>query len=176
MRRNYRPRNTGTRWPDGNTASASCFSQVVLPNVMRKETSRSSTETSASALESPLVMALEEAIHILFTTGYPSISRVALGLRVPVRTLQRRLHNQGLTYSELIDFLRQREAYRKLMAKGESIVHIVAAMGYADPSSFSRAFRRWTNMPPSAYRRRSRRTRGDDVKFAARGGYGSNLT
>jgi AraC-like DNA-binding protein len=84
--------------------------------------------------------------------GYPSVERIAEQLRLPVRTLQRRLNEQGLTYSELIEELRYREACRLLKRTEKRVAAISAALGYADPSHFSRAFRRWSGMRPSQYR------------------------
>ena len=46
--------------------------------------------------------------------GYPSVERVAERLNVRVRTLQRRLNEQGLTYSDLVETFRYREASRLL--------------------------------------------------------------
>ncbi len=110
------------------------------------------TEIPQSAVGSPLLVALEEAMGVQ-PAGYPMINRVAAVMGIPIRTLQRRLNDEGLTYSRVVEILRQREAYRKLSGTGHSIAHIAATLGYSDPSSFSRAFKRWSNMSPSDYRR-----------------------
>ena len=84
--------------------------------------------------------------------GYPSVERVAQRMQVAVRTLQRRLNEQGLTYSDLVEKLRYREACRMLKRTEKPVAAIAAALGYTDPSHFSRAFRRWSGMRPSQYR------------------------
>ena len=84
--------------------------------------------------------------------GYPSVEHVAELLRLPVRTLQRRLNEQGLTYSDLVEDLRYREACRLLKRTDKPVAAIATALGYTDPSHFSRAFRRWSGMRPSQYR------------------------
>lgn len=147
--------NSGATWPDDKHGWATCFVQAVPSVVMQKKTIKLSAKISGSGLESSLVIDLEEAIRVLLKTGHPSIDRVAYGLDLSTRTLQRRLREQGLTYSQLIEFVRQREAHRKLRATNESVAQIAIALGYADPSSFSRAFRRWAGRSPSAYRRQS---------------------
>ena len=110
------------------------------------------TKMPASAAGSPLLVALEEAMGVQ-PAGYPTINRVAVSMGMPIRTLQRRLIDEGLTYSRVVEIRRQREAYRKLSGTGQSIAHIGATLGYSDPSSFSRAFKRWSHMSPSDYRR-----------------------
>lgn len=85
---------------------------------------------------------------------YPTIARTARLLGVPVRTLQRRLRQDGLSYSELVEKTRLELACRLLDTPDGSVAQVAKALGYADPGSFSRAFRRWTDMSPRAYRRR----------------------
>ena len=110
------------------------------------------TVKPASVAGSPLLVALEEAMGVP-PPGSPRIDRVAVSIGIPSRTLQRRLNAEGLTYSRVVEILRRREACRKLRGTGQSIAHIAATLGYSDPSSFSRAFKRWSNMSPSDYRR-----------------------
>ena len=110
------------------------------------------TEIPQSVVESPLLVALEEAMDVQ-PAGYPTINGVAVAIGMPIRTLQRRLIDVGLTYSRVVEIRRQREACRKLSGTGQSIAHIAATLGYSDPSSFSRAFKRWSDMSPSDYRR-----------------------
>lgn len=85
---------------------------------------------------------------------YPTVDYTAHRLGIPVRTLQRRLKESGLSYSELVEQTRRELACRLLEKPGVQVADVAKALGYTDPSSFSRAFRRWTNMSPRAYRRR----------------------
>lgn len=71
-----------------------------------------------------------------------------------VRTLQRRLAAAGLTYSRLVDEVRFERARLLLVEPGVGISNIAAALGYADPAHFTRAFTRWAGVAPQAYRRR----------------------
>ena len=73
---------------------------------------------------------------------------------ISVRTLQRRLHRHGLTYSALVERVRHEEACRLLQEHGKSIAEIAVRLGYSDPSHFSRAFRRWEGVSPRAHQRR----------------------
>ena len=83
----------------------------------------------------------------------PMIERVARRLDVSARTLQRRLREGGTSYTKLVDEVRFKCARRLLGAPRTSITDVAAAVGYADPSSFSRSFARWSGMQPKAYRR-----------------------
>jgi len=85
---------------------------------------------------------------------YPTIDDTAHRLGIPVRTLQRRLKEDGLSYSTLVEQARHELACRLLDKPGAKAAAVAKALGYTDPSSFSRAFRRWTGMSPRVYRRR----------------------
>ena len=106
--------------------------------------------TSSHALRFGAV--LRTIVRSSLPEGYPSVEHVAELLRLPVRTLQRRLNEQGLTYSDLVEDLRYREACRLLKRTDKPVAAIATALGYRDPSHFSRAFRRWSGLRPSQYR------------------------
>jgi AraC-like DNA-binding protein len=88
------------------------------------------------------------------SVSYPTIKYAAHRVGIPVRTLQRRLREGGLSYSELVEQTRWELACRLLDEPGAKAAAVARALGYTDPSSFSRAFRRWTGMSPRAYRNR----------------------
>ena len=85
---------------------------------------------------------------------YPTIDDTAHRVGIPVRTLQRRLKGSGLSYSETVEQTRHELACRLLDMPGAKVAAVARAIGYNDPSSFSRAFRRWTGMSPRTYRSR----------------------
>jgi AraC-like DNA-binding protein len=82
----------------------------------------------------------------------PTISRVARLLNISVRSLQRKLQQGGTNYNKFVAEVRYETACRLLDAPDTSIAEVAAALGYADPSSFSRSFARWSGMQPRAYR------------------------
>lgn len=83
---------------------------------------------------------------------YPNLERMARGLGMSARTMRRRLHREGTTYSHLVDAARRREAVRLLDRRELSVGEVAALLGYEVPANFTRAFRRWTGQTPSAYR------------------------
>lgn len=84
---------------------------------------------------------------------YPDIHWVAQHLQTTERTLRRRLAEEGSSYRDIIDQLRQARAKRMLKNAQLSIEQIGNLLGYTDTSSFRHAFRRWTGQSPNAYRR-----------------------
>jgi AraC-like DNA-binding protein len=81
-----------------------------------------------------------------------SIERVARELHLSVRTLRRRLDALGVTFQRLLEEVRHRRAVEYLTKTEEAIESVAERLGYVDPSNFRRAFRRWTGLPPTAYR------------------------
>ena len=84
--------------------------------------------------------------------GSPDIRKAATLAGTSVRTLQRRLSVQGVTYSELLEGLRHDLAIYLLRRSNQSASAISRELGYRDPAIFTRAFRRWTGQTPSQYR------------------------
>lgn len=68
------------------------------------------------------------------------------------RTLKRKLAAQDTSFSALVSAQR-REVAMQLLRGSASIDEIAERLGYSDAQNFSRAFKRWTAMTPSAYRR-----------------------
>ena len=89
--------------------------------------------------ERQLIRSLEDAVRELLSAGYPTVEQGARRVGVSVRTLQRRLHRNGLTYSGLVEHVRHEEARRLLREHGGNIAAIAVRLGYSDPSHFSRA-------------------------------------
>ena len=94
-----------------------------------------------------------DLISALLRSGYPTLDQVAGLLKASPRSLQRRLGKEKLTYSELVSRCRLKEAQRLLGKSEERVQDIAAQLGYADASSFSRAFSGWTGGSPRDYRR-----------------------
>jgi AraC-like DNA-binding protein len=69
-----------------------------------------------------------------------------LGLSRP--TLYRKLKAEGISYELLVDDLRHRMALHYLSGEKTSVNETAYLVGFSDPSSFSRAFKRWTGSSP----------------------------
>jgi AraC-like DNA-binding protein len=84
----------------------------------------------------------------------PSIVDVAATMETSVRTLQRRLHAEGLTYSQVVQQAHRAAAQRMLTDSLVAIGEIARNLGYSDPAHFTRAFQRWTGSTPRDFRNR----------------------
>ena len=104
-----------------------------------------------------MVEAARDVIFRAFGTGHPPIEKIAGAVNLSVRTFQRRLAQGGRTYKMLLDEVRFAEARRALASSNEPLKAIAFELGFAEQASFTRAFRRWTGLAPSEYRKRQRR-------------------
>ena len=87
-------------------------------------------------------------------SGSQSIDRVARQLGVSVRTLQRRLREEGQTYAQVVDSVRAQLAREYLADRRLAVTDVACLLGYSEAPAFHRAFRRWTGETPTAYRKR----------------------
>jgi AraC-like DNA-binding protein len=66
-------------------------------------------------------------------------------------TLRRRLRSEGTSYQEIKDAVRRDTAIQYLSMKSMSIEEVAEKSGFSEPTSFFRAFKRWTGTSPRAY-------------------------
>lgn len=95
---------------------------------------------------------VQKAIAGLLPNGHPTLQLTARKLGLSARSLQRRLGELGTTHSELVTKVRFEMACRLLAETNDRISNIATDLGFADASSFSRAFLRWSQMQPRLYR------------------------
>ncbi len=88
----------------------------------------------------------------------PTIEDVAKDLGMSVRVLQKKLKEEGVTFSEIATNVRQELAKSYLAEKRYSIDDITYLLGFSEPSVFRRAFKAWTGMTPGQYRSSSEPT------------------
>lgn len=84
----------------------------------------------------------------------------AKDLNLTPRTLIRRLDGEGTSFQAIKDGLRRDIAIRDLSRGLKSIEEISQDIGFASAANFHRAFRRWTNATPGAYRQRETNSAG----------------
>ncbi|MEM7155114.1 MAG: AraC family transcriptional regulator ligand-binding domain-containing protein [Myxococcota bacterium] len=94
------------------------------------------------------------------TQGVTSKEQVAQRMGLSPRTLGRRLQEEGASFRELLESVRQRLAQAWLADPSVAIHEVAYLLGYSEPSTFHRSFRRWTGQTPAAWRDRSARTSG----------------
>jgi AraC-like DNA-binding protein len=83
---------------------------------------------------------------------FPGIDHVAGQLHVSVRTLRRRLSEEGSSFRSLLEEVRFQLAREYLLDTRLALAEIADLLGYTEPGNFSHAFRRWSGQSPRQYR------------------------
>ncbi len=86
----------------------------------------------------------------------PGVEAVAGTLAVGGRTLQSRLENEGASFRQLLDEVREGLACDALTAGDASLCEIAFLVGFAEQSAFNHAFKRWTGTTPTRFRAKAR--------------------
>jgi AraC-like DNA-binding protein len=82
-----------------------------------------------------------------------AIAHLASDLNLSKRTLQRRLQQEDINFAQLRDKLRFNHAISYLVEQKISIDSISANLDFSDRTSFTNAFKRWTELSPSLFRK-----------------------
>jgi AraC-like DNA-binding protein len=92
------------------------------------------------------------AVWSLLSEGPPSLDQVAGLVRMPPRTLQRRLAAEGTSLHREIEEIRKTMALAVLRDRSIVIEDVAFLLGYSAPSTFFRSFKRWTGTTPRQFR------------------------
>jgi len=101
---------------------------------------------------------VRRAISSRLAKGQTDIDVIARDLGTSSRTLQRRLSSAGVSYQDLLDHVRRDAAERYIGSTPLSIGEIAYLLGYSEPAAFHRAFKRWHDVTPQAFREQRRRS------------------
>ena len=96
---------------------------------------------------------LRREIARVLVKGEGGIEHLAKATGTSVRTLQRRLKNAGVNYSDLQNDVRKTLALNLLENETLALAEIAFSLGYSEVSAFNHAFRRWVGQSPGDYRR-----------------------
>ncbi|MDX1805226.1 MAG: AraC family transcriptional regulator ligand-binding domain-containing protein [Alcanivorax sp.] len=99
-----------------------------------------------------LVMKVRLSMEKLLSEQALNEERLAEEMGMSIRTLQRRLRQCGTSYSRLLTQVRQSLSVSLLRDSRIPIEDLASQLGFTEAANFSRAFRRWYNTTPSAYR------------------------
>lgn len=100
-----------------------------------------------------LRLLVSEQILALLPLGKASLGRVAAGVALGERSLQRRLTDLGTSFEKLVEDTR-RDLSDRLLATEAPLSEISYLCGYSNASAYSRAARGWYGMAPQAMRQR----------------------
>jgi len=85
--------------------------------------------------------------------GLPDLREMGANLNMSVRTLQRKLKEEGVTYQQVAESVRKALAIDYLNTGKHPIKQISFMLGYNDPGAFTRAFKKWTGQTPQDFLR-----------------------
>ena len=146
------------RWRSGKSGieiPRSLLARPVAPSDL--PTARATDDLSAFQKPSgDLVTALRQLVRSYLLFGRPGVEEIADAAGMGVRTLQRRLAREGLTFKRIVDQARFLMATELMRDPDIPLVEIAHDLGYGDQANFNHAFRRWAGVAPSEYRRESR--------------------
>ncbi|MDH4610457.1 AraC family transcriptional regulator [Pseudomonas sp. BN102] len=96
---------------------------------------------------------LADTVRRQLADGLTSMEGMAMRLELSSRTLQRRLAEEGVSFSHLLGEVRCQLAVQYLREGRYTIKQIAYLLGFGDLSNFARTFRGWHGVSPSEYQR-----------------------
>lgn len=94
--------------------------------------------------------------------------QIARILKISTVTLHRRIHAEGCRFKALVEAKAKQVAERLLGAGSLPIATISSRLGFANPTSFNRTFRRWFDIAPREYRKHIHRQRQSELESGIR--------
>jgi AraC-like DNA-binding protein len=104
--------------------------------------------------ETGLRSLVEDRLHSALPSGRVQAEAVAEQLGMSVRSLRRRLAEEGTSFAKVLDRLRNRLALRYLEDDHASLKQIAWLLGYSESGAFNHAFQRWFGTSPRGARKR----------------------
>ena len=114
------------------------------------------SERVAKLERQDIVSRVYKVLGEVLETGQVSLDDVASRLDIKARTLRTRLSDADTNFNQVLADYRCNLAKRLLARTNESIDEIVYLTGFSEPSTFYRAFKRWTAQTPVEYRNQKR--------------------
>jgi AraC-like DNA-binding protein len=121
---------------------------------------RDATERLRAEPAADFIGEVRGAVRQTMAHGRCNAAGVAQWLGLNERTLDRRLQRLGTTFGEVRDAVLFAMSTQLLDDSAMNLTEIAAAIGYAEASSFIRAFVRWSGQTPTAWRRARARPAG----------------
>ncbi len=145
------------RFDAGHTCMGWYLADIVEPLITGDpELARANDEQTQAYLDGFLLTSTSrevvDKIVERLPDGPPSQQQIAEALHVSNRTLQRKLKDEGTSFMDLLQDTRLQLAQKYLRHPNRSVVETAYLLGFSEPSTFSRAFKRWTGMAPADYR------------------------
>ncbi len=102
--------------------------------------------------QTDIAMRVKNTIIDKLSSGEFGEETIADAFSTSLRSLQRKLHDAGTSYKQLLDETRRELAEQYIQNSQLKVNEITFLLGFSEPSSFSRAFKRWKGISPTSYR------------------------
>ncbi|RBW54998.1 helix-turn-helix domain-containing protein [Ruegeria sp. A3M17] len=145
--------NTRIKFGQLHTSVTVPVTSLAVPCVSPAENGSSEVTVSPGRID--FVGSLRRVVAPYLQDAYPSLNLMAEITGLSRRTLQRALARHGKTYTAIVQEARFENACALLDDLGIRIIDVAFTAGYEHPQHFTRAFRKYTGLTPSQYRRRS---------------------
>jgi AraC-like DNA-binding protein len=99
-----------------------------------------------------IIMRVRSKLIERLSSGQVDEADIASSVNLSRRSLQRKLRQRGVSFSELLDSSRRELGLKYVRDAQYSLNEVAFLLGFAEPGNFSRAFRRWFGKSPSQYR------------------------
>ncbi len=163
---NHVPDTVHTAFPKARILVGQPHTSIVVDRADLARPTRQGSERSGAALaslaaatdwaEAPAAWEFVSLLRMLVQPyiggGHTEVAFAAELAGVSTRTLQRQLTQCGSSYSRVLEEARFSLARRGLEDPDLKVIDVAMIAGYESPQHFSRAFRRFTGVTPSAYR------------------------
>ncbi|WP_437986758.1 AraC family transcriptional regulator ligand-binding domain-containing protein [Sorangium sp. So ce117] len=104
--------------------------------------------------EEDVLARVRRELRTAIPQGEATLDHVARAVGQSARSLQRRLSERGTSFQAIVDDARRAMAEELLAAHRATVTEAAFAVGFTDVAAFTRAFKRWTGVPPGAWSRR----------------------
>jgi len=124
------------------------FSNYVLTNALDEWIERYLIDAKEEMLSTQVKQ------HLLENMGYGDIDLASVSKKMALgpRVIQRKLKQEGTSYSQVLENCRHELAVKLLSRNQRSLSEVAYMLGFSDQSTFSHSFRRWTGTSPSRFR------------------------
>ena len=139
--------------PDNSLVFKATVLDALLPTanpVLLRVNEQVLTDYLARMERSEVTVQVQAKLVQLLPSGEVDEATIARALNLSLRSMQRKLKAQGMSFRKLLDDTRRQLAEQYLKDSTLSVSEIAYLLGFAEVSSFSRAFRRWTGHAPRA--------------------------
>ncbi|MBL8428477.1 MAG: AraC family transcriptional regulator [Dechloromonas sp.] len=131
---------------------------LAMPNIQNERTMKEFLRSAPANFlvkyknSTSLTAKIRRRLREMPPSAWPDFATLAQQFHASAATLRRRLDDEGQSYRSILDDLRRDLAITLLSDTQQGISEIAEALGFAEPSAFHRAFKKWTGARPGEYR------------------------